>query len=315
MDLIWWIVAIVGCVVLAGCVGLALLWPRARSHAPRPLANTGRLTGLPEYIRAVRLRTISACVTIALLVVIFAATILVAARLTGLPSSPRNAAAAQPEDIMVCIGGTPTDPAVAASLRYFADRIDSFTTQRIGLTSANRRVVPLTRDYRYAAGRFADAVPLVAPVNYVDYAESVEDVLAMCLTGFPHSDEKAAQRRSLIYIGPDTLRAPDDPRPALFTADAIRGLALGAGVQVNILTTGSTGDTLSGLARETGGRSHSTDANVTADLDEIRSHPPAPTTTDDAAAETRSPESPDIPLVVALVALAAMAWWPLVVRR
>ncbi|MDV3123637.1 hypothetical protein M1247_01800 [Mycobacterium sp. 21AC1] len=313
MDLIWWIVAIVGCVALAGCVAVALLWPRPRLQAPRPLANTGRLTGLPEYIRAVRLRAISACVTIALLVLIFAAAVLVAARPTGLPSSPRNAAAAQPEDIMVCIGGAPTDPAATASLRYFADRIEAFSTQRIGLTSANRRVVPLTRDYRYAAGRFADAVPLVSPVTYVDYTESVEDVLAMCLTGFPPFDQKAAQRRSLIYVGPDALRAPDDPTPSLFTADGVRGLALGAGVQVNVLTTG--GDGLSELARETGGRSYSADADVTAGLDGIRSHPPALTTSDDAAAETRSPETPDVPLVLALVAIAAMVLWPLVVRR
>ena len=55
---------------------------------------------------------------------------------------------------MLCMGGPPTDPAVGATLRYFADRVKTFGTQRIGLTSPNRRVVPLTRDYQYAAAQF-----------------------------------------------------------------------------------------------------------------------------------------------------------------
>ena len=46
-----------------------------------------------------------------------------------------------------------------------------------------------------------------------------------------------AQRRSLIYVGPDTARA-DDPRPALFTPDQVGDMAPAAGVQVNVLITG-----------------------------------------------------------------------------
>ena len=62
-------------------------------------------------------------------------------------------------------------------------------------------------------------------MSYVNYAGGVEDVMAMCLTGFPSFDQEPAQRRSLIYVGPGSRRAPGETRPTLFTADAVRGLA------------------------------------------------------------------------------------------
>ena len=84
----------------------------------------------------------------------------------------------------------PRIPPRAATLRYFAEQVKTFSTQRIGLTSPNRRVVPLTRDYQYAAAQFAGAGDgFVAPVSYVDYTEGAEDLLAMCLTGFPGFDK------------------------------------------------------------------------------------------------------------------------------
>ena len=76
-------------------------------------------------------------------------------------------------------------------------------------------------------------------MSYVDYAGGVEDVLAMCLTGFPSFDQTSAQRRSLIYVGPGSRRAPGETRPVLFTADAVRDLAKAADVQVNIFHRGA----------------------------------------------------------------------------
>ncbi|CQD02816.1 hypothetical protein BN970_00273 [Mycolicibacterium conceptionense] len=61
MDLIWWAVAMVGCLALAGCVGLALLpKPSVDRDQFIPLANTRRLTRLPAYVRTARRRTVSA---------------------------------------------------------------------------------------------------------------------------------------------------------------------------------------------------------------------------------------------------------------
>jgi hypothetical protein len=326
VDLTWWVVVIAGCVGLAICIAAVALVPMdTERRRLRLLANVGRLTQLSEYRRAVRLRTLAAVVSIVLLAVIFTAAVIVAARPTGLPSATRESEAVQPEDIMLCVAGPPTDPTVGAMLRYFAQRAPTFSTERIGLTSPNRRLVPLTRDYQYAAAKFSDYAALAerqgdviswgSPVTYVDYAGGVEDALAMCLTGFPSFDQKAPQRRSLIYVGPGSLRATDETRPTLFTADAVHDLAQTAGVQINVIHTGSGGGALDALASDTGGRSFSGDPAVaTAQLSEIRKHPP-PTAAADDAALTRSAESPDIPLILALTALVGLVLWPLVVPR
>ncbi len=323
MELTWWVVAIAGCVGLAICIAAVLL-PMGTGHRRvRLLANVGRLTRLPEYRRAARLRTLSAVVAIILLTVIFGASVLAAARPIGLPSTARQSGVAQPEDIMLCMGGPPTDPAVRATLRYFADQVKTFSTQRIGLTSVDRRIVPMTRDYQYAAAQLndfaaapeqsGDAAAWAPAVAYVNYAGGVEDVLALCLTGFPAFDQEAAQRRSLIYVGPGSRRAPGDTRPTLFTPDAVHGLAEDAAVQVNVLFTDSGNGALDAVARESGGRSFSPNSNTVADLAEVRDHPPPPTVTEGAA--VRSIETPDVPLVLALVALAGLVLWPLMVRR
>lgn len=307
MDLIWWPVAIAACVALAACVLAALLWPRAeRLGDLRPLANTARLTRLPEYVRAVRMRVLIACATAVLLVVAFIAAVAAAARPTGLPSATQNSPAAQPEDIMVCIGAPLDDPSVATTLRWFAGRIPAFGTERIGLTSGNRRVVPLTRDYQYAAAQFGeyasdegDGAPFVSPVSYVDYARNVEDLLALCLTGFPRFDEPAPQRRSLIYVGPQ----PTTEAGQLFTADRVGEMARTAGVQINVIT-GSEG-ALERLAAGTGGRSYRADANVVSALTDIRQHPPEANA--EGQTQVRSSETPDIPLMVGLCAVLALS--------
>ncbi|MDT5069931.1 MAG: hypothetical protein QOK02_6086 [Mycobacterium sp.] len=311
MDLTWWVVAIAGCVALAFCIAAVLFRPMdAERRQLRPLANVGRLTTLPEYVRAARIRSLSMVIAMVVLVIIFAAAVVAGSRPTGLPSAAGQSGTGQPEDVMLCVDGPATDPAASATLRYFAELVKTFSTQRIGLTSANRRVVPLTRDYQYAAAQFAGAGDgFVAPVSYVDYTQGVEDLLAMCLTGFPAFDKPAAQRRSVIYVGPDTV----DRAPALFTADRVRELARTAGVQVNVVLTGADDGSLATLARDTGGRAFSADADVPAHLADIRAHPPAAVPTD-ATTPLKPTESPDVPLTVALLAALLLAAWP-VVRR
>ncbi|MGV0802695.1 hypothetical protein ABQF26_37320, partial [Mycolicibacterium elephantis] len=108
----------------------------------------------------------------------------------------------------------------------------TYGTQRIGLTSPNRRVIPLTRDYSYAAEKLTDiaevgrapadsepsptqrtaAASFSPAVSYLDYTPSVADLLALCITGFPSFDAPSAHRPSLIYLGPGELRAPGETR-------------------------------------------------------------------------------------------------------
>ena len=74
MDLTWPAVIVFACIGLAGCIIAALLWPsRTPERPPRALANTRRLTALPEYVRAARLQAISVALSILLLVAAFAA--------------------------------------------------------------------------------------------------------------------------------------------------------------------------------------------------------------------------------------------------
>lgn len=317
--------AIAGCVALAACIATALLRPMdAERRRLRPIANAHRLTALPAYVRAMRMRSVATVLTVAVLVVMFACAVVVAARPSGLPTAASRFDGADPEDVMVCVGGPADDPAARTTLRYFADHVPGFGTQRIGLTSPNRRVVPLTRDYQYASAAFAtyaesagggDLGPFAPGVSYVDYAESVDDVLALCLTGFPGFDRRTAERRSVIYVGPGELRTPGDPRAALFGPDRVRELARTAGVQVNtVLTTGDPA-ALAALARDTGGRSFAAGVDLGADLAEIRAHPPA-VAFDAADAERRAPaESPDVPLAIALLAAVVLAALPVVWRR
>lgn len=311
MELTWWVVAIAGCLGLAICIAAALVRPmRAEPRRLRLLANVERLTGLPEYRRAARLRTLSAVVAMVLLTTVFVASTVAAARPTGLPSAVTQSQSAEPEDIMLCMGAPPADPTVRATLRYFAPRVQNFTTQRIGLTTADRRIVPLTRDYQYAAaqlnaGTWSPALP------YVNYAGSVEDVLAMCMAGFPESDR--AEQRSLIYVGPGSRRAPGDTRPALFTPAAIGDMAADRRIQINILWTDTANGALDALARASGGLTFPVNSDTTRDLAQIRDHPPPSIASQDAAVS--AVETPDVPIVLALVALAGLVLWPLVVRR
>lgn len=321
MGLTWMLVVIAGCIALAGCIAAVLRPMGAQRRQLRALANASRLTLLPEYVRAVRARTVAAVVTIVLLVVMFAASVIVAARPTGLPTAATRYGGGDPEDVMLCIGAPPTDPAVNAALGYFANEVGSFGTQRIGLTSSNRRVIPLTRDYQYAkqtlsdytrpADQRGDVAAFSAAVSYVDYDTTVDDLLTLCLTGFPDFEKTAAQRRSVIYVGPD---ATPPGGPALFTPDRLRELATAGGVQLNAVITGRDSGMLSALASDTGGRALPAGPSVTASLDDIRDHPPAVRFSEQADGGT-APESPDVPVLIALAAAMALAGWPMVQRR
>lgn len=312
MELTWRVAAIAGCVALAACVAFAVLWPhRHRPGDLRPLANTNRLTRLPEYRRARRRNAISVWSAVALLVVGFGAAVVATARPTGLPTLDRRSEAAAPQDIMICAGAPATDGPVTATLQFFADSARGFSTERIGLTSANRRVVPLTRDYQYVAAEFtayarqikrSDARPFVAPVRYTGYTPNTDDLLALCMTGFPPAAGSSTPRRSLIYVGPE---ASNDAAGRLFTGAGLRDLAHDSQIQVNAIIIGDGGGTVSALVHDTGGRSHSA-TDIGASLRDITRHPPPADRTNVAA---KPVETPDVALLLALLAVCGAAWW------
>lgn len=317
MDLRWWVVVIAACVALAVGIVVAVWRPVDTDARFRPLANVERLTRLPGYVRAVRVRALTTAATLALLAVALGCAVIAGARPTGLPTAAQDVESGQPEDVMVCAGAPAADPAMAAAMRYFAGHAAPSGTQRIGLTAPNRRVIPLTRDNQFASARFGEysgAQEFAPAVPYSDYAQSVEDLLALCLTGFPDFEAPGAQRRSVVYVGPGALRTAGEPRPALFDADRVRAMAQAAGAQVNVVLTGPGGDELESLARDTGGRFFPAQADVAGALGEIRANPPPPTPDVAATVRAAAPDSPDIPLTVAILAVVALSLLPMVMR-
>ncbi|BBZ63691.1 hypothetical protein [Mycolicibacterium monacense] len=322
MDLRWWPIAVIGLLGLLVCFALAVLLPLSPDRRRlRPMANIARLVRLPEYARAARLRSVSTIATLVLLVVLFGAAAVAAARPTG---ADDTFARAHPEDVMLCVANPVTEPTTGALLRHFARQAGAFENERIGLTSRNTRVVPLTRDYQYAAGRFTDLADpdravidqFAAPVTYTDYASSVDDVLALCLSGFPDFEQKTSHRRSVIYLGPPTLRAADEQRPALFDAQRVADLADAAGAQINVITSGE--DTaLRALTERTDGQYTvaTTESAVTESLDQIDGRP-APLVLDDGTRVTgQTQDAPVAVLAVVLVVTAMLSVTLVVLRR
>ncbi|OBF66457.1 hypothetical protein A5753_07070 [Mycobacterium sp. 852002-51971_SCH5477799-a] len=325
MDLKWWPVAAIGAACLVAIVALAALLPMtAARRRLRPLANVARLTQLPEYAKVARLRSLSTIVTLVVLVVMFGAASWAAAR----PAvASKDFDAAHPEDIMLCVGQPVDDAATTELLDYFARQVIAAPQgQRIGLTSANRRLVPLTRDHQYAAGRFGDytgahqaqSASFAPPVPYTDYAASVNDVLALCLSGFPTAEQRSTGRLSVTYLGPSDLRAAGEQRAALFTDGSVRALAERTGAQVNVIDTAPSpaSGALVGLTEQTGGRYVvQATRSVTAILNEIRAHTPPARRADGTSMTADFHDAPVVPLVIALLSAAVLSVALLVLRR
>lgn len=348
MDLRWWPVFISGLVCLATCIALAAFLPMPQRRGRlRPLAHVHRLTRLPEYKRVVRLQLLSMLVVVALLLVMYSIALVTSSR----PLSNASSAgldAQQPESIMVCTGADATDPATGAVLNYFTQQIPTFSNQRIGLTSQSLRLVPLTRDYQYAASQFGHFATLARlqfgvnrrwpmapgqllelrngvedfsrPLEYVDYARSVEDVLALCIAGFPTFEDKSSQRRSLIYVGASEIREQGESRTSLFSAEKVRQMAIEAGVQINVITRASGPsaevDHLRSLADSTGGRfdQYNVGTGLTPTLDAIRANPPAAAGAHAAVIDRRA-DYPNIALVVGIAVSALLCIGLMVARR
>lgn len=333
MALTWWPVAIAGFACVAVAVVLALLLPMEQVRRQlRRMANTSRLTRLPEYARLARSRFLSMLVAVVLIGVLLGATVLASARPSGWwwSSAPPD----PPDDIMLCVGEPVTEPVTGAFLTYFADQARTYGTQRIGLTSPNRRVIPMTRDYQYVAGKLGDLSRLsgdraddaaaspasfTPAVSYVDYASSVEDILALCMTGFPSFDSTSSHRRTLIYLGSGQLREAGETRPSLLTADQVNSMASKAGIQINALSTSSrNAGVLPSISKTSGGQYFSLEGRqdqLSGDLDLIRDSPPAATAPAEESATSWFGDAPAVPLAIAVVASMLLCLALMVLRR
>jgi hypothetical protein len=366
VDLKWWPVIVIGLVCLAAAIAAAALLPMARMRRVlRPLANVERLTGLPEYARVYRVYFFSVIVTGVLLVTTFVTALTASARPTGMSSSVQAFDTAHPEDIMLCVGEPVGDPTTAGFLNYYADysrQLNSSDTQRIGLTSTTLRVIPLTRDYRYVADRLkslarlariqqdlddrkpvsdADRADLKVgieefsrPLSYVDYVPSVDDLLALCLTGFPSYQARSGHRRQLVYLGYSTLRDAADQRKSLFTDSSVKQMADQAGVQINVIARSDVAasstrdnDSLRATTAGTGGKfflynpagtpvtDNGTDPTLSHNLDQIRANAPTAQLPGGMVITSRSWDSPEALLIASIAAAALLSLCLAVLRR
>ncbi|MBN3453651.1 hypothetical protein JNN96_06420 [Mycobacterium sp. DSM 3803] len=360
MALKWWPVIVIGLLCLIAAVTAASLVPMAKvQRVLRPLAHVERLTRLPEYARVYRIYFLSMIITGVLLLATFTAAVYASARPAGTSNSSKEFDNQHPEDIMLCAGEPVTDPSTADFLSYYAQQAESFDTQRIGLTSPTLRVVPLTRDRDVAAQRleyFAKMARLQQdldtgkavsqgdraelqngiekfsqPITYVDYAKSAEDILALCLTGFPSFEGKSSHRRSLVYLGYSALRSPDEQRRQLYTEQAVKDMAIRAGVQINVISRSDVAESspdannrLQSIAESTGGRfslynpagtAQSGDSTLSRLLDEIRDNPPEVVLPSGTVVTTESLDAPEYALLGALVAAVLLSVSLAVLRR
>ena len=361
MELRWWPLGLAGVVVVLIVIAVAVwlpLPPAARML--RPLAHVKRLTELPSYRRVAALQFWSSIVTLVLLVVLFGATIFTSSRPVGFASATRNFDALHPEDVMVCVGEPVTDATTAGFLNYYSEQIKTYNTERIGLTSPTLRVVPLTRDYVYAGQKFADYAKLAGlkrdldskkqisdadvtalnngiddfsrPIDYTDYAQSTEDVLALCMAGFPSFEDKSTRRRSLIYLGYTDFRGSGEQRPSLFSTQQIKDMASKAGVQINgIARTDVVGaehanDSLASIADTTGGTfsvynpagtaaGDGTDPTLAGLLDKIEANPPSVALPSGTMLTQRTWDYPNLPLTVSILVAAILCLSLAVLRR
>ena len=363
----------VGLLCLAAATTAAAVLPMARvRRVLRPLAHVDRLTRLPEYARVYRVYFFSVLVTGVLLLVTLLTALTAGARPTGLSSSRQALDTAYPEDVMLCVGQPVSDAATASFLRYFAaytQRLKPQDSIRIGLTSTTLRVIPLTRDHRYAADRLGSLAGLAQirqevdareavseadrarldtgteefsrPVTYVDYAPTVNDVLALCMTGFPSHEAVSGHRRQLIYLGSSTLRDPSDHRRSLFSDESLKQLAGQKGVQVNaiarsdnVASSTTDNDRLRATVEASGGKFFSynpagaansdpagtpgpgsgTDPTLSHYLDRIRADPPEVKLSGGEVVASSSVDSPET-VLIASIAAAGLLCLSLAVQR
>ncbi len=278
-----------------------------------------------------RARIVSMLVAVVLVGVLFGAAAIASARPSGWWWS--SAAPEPPLDIMLCVGQPVTDATTGAFLTYFAGEARTFAAQRIGLTSPNRRVIPMTRDYQYAAGTLGDlaqlsrrqddephsAAAFSPAVSYIDYAPSAEDALALCMTGFPSFDSKSSHRRSLIYLGPGQIREADESRRSLLTADQVSSMAGNGGIQINVLNPSSrAAGGLPAIAKASGGQYFSLEGRedrLGADLDAVLASPPVASAPVDRVATGWFGDAPAVPLAVAVVTSMLLCLSLVVLRR
>ncbi len=208
------LVALVGLLVI-----IAIAFWRQHSASKRhqkavkdykPLANTKKVKDLPEYKAALRRYHLLLLAVGMLFVVMFSTVAVVAAR-------PVSVNTSKPEydnrDIMLCLDVSGSmNKYVEQLLEYFANLLDDFKGQRVGLTvfdSVYLTIAPLSDDYDLLADIFKEFRE--DPFGYTSalYSASAEGSSAIgqgvvgCVNSFDKLDEQ--ERSRSIILATDNL--------------------------------------------------------------------------------------------------------------
>ena len=154
-----------------------------------------------------------------------------------------------------------------------------------------------------------------APVSYVDYTANVDDLLTLCLTGFPDFDQSHGATPFADLRRPRRCAHPAIRARRCSPPTGCRDLATTGGVQVNAVITGQDSGALVVAGRVTPADARSPPARAwpraSTTFGTTRRRPGSARTPTAATA----PESPDVPVLIALAAAVALAGWPMVQRR
>lgn len=265
-----WMLAVVGGLLILA-VGAGVWWGvrRARRAAStaRLIARAERVRSLETVAQAVRMRTFAAVGVVVLGTVAVGAAAMIAAR-------PQTAQVVQPvsssRDIMLCldVSGSMAQVDVEA-LEVFADLVDGFEGERIGLTvfnSTSVQIFPLTDDYAFVQTQLAAFGEAMSTPDLLSNpgawegtlngvgSSLVGDGLASCALGFDHADQDRS--RSIVLAtdndarGESIVSLPD--AAAFARSGGIRVFALNPVDGVDATQSAE----LSEVARVTGGQAY-----------------------------------------------------------
>ncbi|MBP5647705.1 VWA domain-containing protein [Candidatus Saccharibacteria bacterium] len=171
----------------------------------KPLANTNKVRALPEYKAALKKYHLLLMAAGLLFIVVFSSVAIIAAR-------PVSVTVSKPEydnrDIMLCLDVSGSmNEYVKELVEYFADLLDDFKGQRVGLTlfdSVYLTVAPLSDDYDLLADLLKDFKDDPFAYSYALYSSKVDGTSAIgrgvvgCVNGFDKLEEQERSRSIIL---------------------------------------------------------------------------------------------------------------------
>lgn len=210
------LVALIGFITI---IGIAFWRQHQKSHrkAPikndyKPLANTSKVRALPEYKAALKKYYLLLVAVGFLFIVIFSSVAIIAAR-------PVSVTVSKPEynnrDIMLCLDVSGSmNEYVKELVEYFANLLDDFKGQRVGLTlfdSVYLTIAPLSDDYDLLADLLTDFKDNPDSYSSSLYNSKVGGTSAIgrgvvgCVNGFDKLEEQ--ERSRSIILATDNMDA------------------------------------------------------------------------------------------------------------